>query len=87
MYKKVKSSHLSSDWALHNELTALHMGKNSMESDSDRTSFVIITVSKKHKRTYSDVWDNLNHSSAAAALKLLTSATNISGGTRARIPI
>lgn len=63
------------------------MQKNSKESDSVQTSFVIITVSKKQKRTYSDVWDNLNHSSAAAAVKLLASFTNVSGSTRARFQI
>lgn len=36
---------------------------------------------KQQKTMYSDVWDNLNHSSTAAAVKLLASSTN-KGGSR-----
>lgn len=82
MYRKVKSSRLSSARSLHLELIVLHMWKKEKGSYSIQTSFVIITVSTKNKRTYSDVWDNLTHSSAPVVIKLLASSSN-SSGTRA----
>ncbi len=54
------------------------MRKNSKESNSVQTSFVIITGSKKkqNRRTYFDVWDNLNHSSAAVTLLAISTNRN-----------
>jgi len=79
---KLSSSRLSWNRGLRLGLIVLHTWMNrkktKKKTHSIRTSFVIITIWKK-KRTYSDMWGNLTHSSAASAVRLLNSSANKNG--------